>query len=92
MKRFQLTLDKNHELRIPSDILEELLNAPGSVLEVQIDGSNTLFLKSIVANDSLVEKDGILVHTGVPVGDIESVITEQREARMQELGFIPPKG
>ncbi len=85
MKRFHLKVDENGELRIPPNIVRELSEHSQTLIEVQLTDGRLMLLQSTALDTCITHKDGLLVHTGVPVGDIDSILATLRECRLSEL-------
>ncbi|MCP5007252.1 MAG: AbrB/MazE/SpoVT family DNA-binding domain-containing protein [Planctomycetes bacterium] len=81
------TLDKFGRIVIPKKIREDFNLKPGSPIRIE-EGKEEILLTPVEEEPTLVEKDGVLVFTGVPTEDIENQVVEIRKQRSQSLrGF-----
>lgn len=82
----KLTLDKLGRVVLPKPLRARYGLRPGTELEVS-EGAQEFALRPARSSPSLVEIDGILVHQGVPQGelDIAKAIHEDREERFRHL-------
>lgn len=80
-------LDKFGRIVIPKKIREDFNLRPGSPISIE-EGKGEILLKPIEEKPTLIEKDGIMVFTGVPLEDIENHIDVTRQQRSRLLrGF-----
>ncbi len=83
----ETTLDKFGRIVIPKKIREDFDLKPGSPIRIE-EGEKEILLTPVESEPTLIEKDGVLVFTGVPTEDIESQIDLIRKQRSQLLrGF-----
>ena len=83
----ETTLDKFGRIVIPKKIREDFNLKPGSPIRIE-EGKKEILLTPIEEEPTLVEKDGVLVFTGIPTEDIESQVEIIRKQRSQLLrGF-----
>ncbi len=83
----ETTLDKFGRIVIPKKIREDFNLKPGSPIRIE-EGKKEILLTPIEEEPTLVEKDGVLVFTGIPTEDIESQVEIVRKQRSQLLrGF-----
>jgi AbrB family looped-hinge helix DNA binding protein len=82
----RLKLDKLGRVVLPKPLRARYGLRPGTELEIT-EGAQEFALRPAHHGPSLVEIDGILVHQGVPQGelDIAKAIREDREERLQHL-------
>jgi AbrB family looped-hinge helix DNA binding protein len=82
----KLTLDKLGRVVLPKPLRARYGLRPGTELEVS-EGAQQFALRPARSSPSLVEVDGILVHQGVPQGELDVVkaIHEVREERFRHL-------
>ncbi len=81
------TLDKFGRIVIPKKIREDFNLKPGSPIRIE-EGKEEILLTPVEEEPTLVEKDGVLVFTGVPTEDIEKQVDIIRKQRSQLLrGF-----
>ena len=83
----ETTLDKFGRIVIPKKIREDFDLRPGSSIRIE-EGEKEILLTPIEEEPPLIEKDGVLVFTGVPTEDIEGQVDTIRKQRSQLLrGF-----
>jgi len=82
----KLKLDKLGRVVLPKPLRARYGLRPGTELEVS-EAAQEFALRPARSGPSLVEIDGILVHQGVPHGELDIVkaIREDREERLQHL-------
>lgn len=84
----EATIDKFGRIVIPKKIRENFnLRRPGSPDRIE-EGKDEILLKPIDGEPTLIEKDGVLVFTGVAMESIEKQLEAIRQKRSQVLrGF-----
>lgn len=83
----ETTLDKFGRIVIPKKIREDFNLKPGSPIRIE-EGKKEILLTPIEEEPTLIEKDGVLVFTGIPTEDIGSQLDKIRKQRSQLLrGF-----
>jgi AbrB family looped-hinge helix DNA binding protein len=82
----RLKLDKLGRVVLPKPLRARYGLRPGTELEIT-EGAQEFALRPARNSPSLVEIGGILVHQGVPQGELDIVkaIREDREERLQQL-------
>ena len=82
----RLKLDKLGRVVLPKPLRARYGLRAGTELEI-VEGAQEFALRPARSGPSLVELGGILVHQGVPKGelDIVNAIREDREERLQDL-------
>jgi AbrB family looped-hinge helix DNA binding protein len=82
----RLKLDKLGRVVLPKPLRARYGLRAGTELEI-VEGAQEFALRPARSGPSLVEVGGILVHQGVPKGelDIVNAIREDREERLQHL-------
>ena len=82
----KLKVDKLGRVVLPKPLRARYGLRPGTELEIT-EGAREFALRPLRSGPSLVEIDGILVHQGVPQGELDIVksIREDREERLQHL-------
>jgi AbrB family looped-hinge helix DNA binding protein len=82
----RLKLDKLGRVVLPKPLRARYGLRAGTELEI-VEGAQEFALRPVRSGPSLVEVGGILVHQGVPKGelDIVNAIREDREERLQHL-------
>jgi AbrB family looped-hinge helix DNA binding protein len=83
----RLKLDKLGRVVLPKPLRARYGLRPGTELEIT-ESAGEFALRPAKSGPNLVEVGGILVHQGVPQGDLDIVkaIGEDREERIQHLG------
>jgi AbrB family looped-hinge helix DNA binding protein len=86
----RLKLDKLGRIVLPKPIRNRYGLRPGTELEI-VEGAQEFALRPTRSSPSLVEVGGVLVHQGIPLGDLDIVasIRDEREERLQHLGGMP---
>lgn len=77
----QLNIDKFGRVVLPKAIRDELGLAPGAVISVRRT-EHGIELEPVREKPALMDRDGVLVHTGEAVGDLEKAVSRAREDRM----------
>ena len=77
----ETVLDRFGRVVLPKKIREALGLAPGTALRVE-EASGGVHLRPLADDPQLVEKDGVLVFSGRPTGDLEKAVREHRELRL----------
>jgi len=82
----ELQIDRAGRIVVPKKVREHLGLKPGSSLRLE-ERANSLVLYKVDDQPSLMEVDGLLVHTGkLPAGyDWNSLVEQDREERILEL-------
>lgn len=80
----QVAIDKFGRVLIPKVIRRHLGIKPGSILQIE-EHADDILLKLVEAKSPLERKQGVLVFTGEATEDLESVIQQERERRLEDL-------
>jgi AbrB family looped-hinge helix DNA binding protein len=80
----ETTLDRFGRILIPKKIREDLDLKPGTQIRIEETGQ-TIILKPVRGEPNLVLKNGVLVYSGTPVGDLETVLERHRKERAKSL-------
>src|SRR5260370_4710776 len=82
----KLKLDKLGRVVLPKPLRARYGLRPGTELEIS-EGAQEFALRPARSGPSLVETGGILVHQGVPQGELDfaKALREDREERLQHL-------
>lgn len=85
----KLKLDKLGRVVLPKPLRARYGLRPGTELEIS-EGAQEFALRPARSVPSLVDVDGILVHQGVPHGELDIVkaIRDEREERLHNLSGI----
>ena len=78
------TLDKFGRIVIPKEIRDDFNLKPGSQIRIE-EGDQAIILKPVTGETSLHLKDGVLVFSGTPLGDIDKALEKHRESRLKKL-------
>ncbi|MDM8531256.1 hypothetical protein QUF63_08785 [Anaerolineales bacterium HSG25] len=81
----ELTLDEQNRLIIPTILEQHWHLKPGMQLVIETDKNGRLYIRLPVAMPQLVNKEGVFVVQAELVGDIEQVINQDREQRIQTV-------
>ncbi len=77
-------LDRFGRIVIPKQLRDNLGLGPGSILELVADGQG-IVLRPVASEPHLREKNGVLVFTGLAVGDLSEAVRSQREERIRDV-------
>lgn len=80
----EATLDRFGRIVIPKRVREGLGLQAGSVLEIE-ERERHIVLTVRREEPDMVREDGVLVHTGEAVGDLEQAVETQRQARSVDV-------
>ncbi len=78
----ETTLDKFGRIVIPKEIRDDFNLRPGSQIRIE-ESDQAIILKPVAGEPSLHLKDGVLVFSGIPMGDLEKAHETHREDRMK---------
>jgi AbrB family looped-hinge helix DNA binding protein len=84
-----LKIDHAGRIVVPKRLRDRLNLYPGSQLEVE-EAPNGIFLRPTRRRASLIEKDGILLHLGVPPTsfDWHRIVDVEREDRLRDIAGL----
>jgi AbrB family looped-hinge helix DNA binding protein len=80
----ETTLDRFGRILIPKKIREDFNLKPGTQMRIE-ETDQTIVLKPVRGEPNLVLKDGVLVYSGKPMGDLEKAIEKHREERAKSV-------
>ena len=80
----EATLDKFGRIVIPKEIRDDFNLRPGSQIRIE-ESEQAIILKPVAGEQNLHWKDGVLVFTGVPMGDLEKALGKHRGDRLKSL-------
>lgn len=83
----QVTLDKFGRILIPKKIRDDFNLRPGSPISIE-EGKEEILLKPVEEEPTLIEQDGVLVFTGIPLGNLENQLNSIREQRSKSIRGI----
>jgi len=81
----QTTIDRFGRIVLPKKLRDDFNLAPGSQIHIEESGQE-IILKPIHGEPNLRLKEGILVFTGVPVGDLNNAVAKHRKERLTSFG------
>ncbi len=73
----ETTLDKFGRIVIPKKIRDDFNLKPGSQIHIE-ESEQTIILKPVAGEPSLHWKDGVLVFSGAPMGDLDKALEKHR--------------
>ncbi len=79
------TLDNFGRIVIPKKIRKNFNLKPGTRIRIE-ENDQTITLKAIHEEPTLVWKDKVLVYSGTIVGDIDETLKKHREERIKMVG------
>lgn len=79
------TLDRFGRIVIPKKVRDNLDLGPGSQMRIE-EIDNGIVLKPVHGEPNLIEKDGVLVFSGVSLGNIEDTLAKHRMDRSNAVG------
>ena len=82
----ETTLDKFGRVVIPKPIRDGLGLHPGSILEIKEEDQG-IFLTQVQEEPRVVMKKGVLVFSGVGIGDIKEAIRSHRKERLNQEAY-----
>lgn len=82
----ETTLDRFGRIVIPKSVREDLGLKPGAVLQIEQDGEKIL-LEPLHPKPHVVDKKGVLVFSGLAIGDIAAAIDDHRKQRLRKIGL-----
>ena len=80
----EATIDKFGRIVIPKEIRDDFDLKPGSQIRIE-ESEQAIILKPVVGEPNLHWKDGLLVFSGVPMGDLEKTLEKHREDRLRNI-------
>ena len=80
----ETTLDRFGRIVIPKEIRDDFNLKPGSQIRIE-ESDQVIILKPLQGEASLHWKDGVLVFSGTPLGDLSKELEKHREDRAKNL-------
>jgi len=80
----ETTLDKFGRIIIPKQIRDRLGLKTGEILEVE-ELENKVLLKPVKEESSLKVKEGVIVFSGISIGDVSEAVRTLRTERINEI-------
>ncbi|MCD6570474.1 MAG: AbrB/MazE/SpoVT family DNA-binding domain-containing protein [Deltaproteobacteria bacterium] len=81
----ETALDKFGRIVIPKKIREHFNLEPGTQIRIEENGQ-TIVLKPVHGEPNLILKEGVLVFSGTPTGNLDEALTKHREKRIKSVG------
>jgi AbrB family looped-hinge helix DNA binding protein len=81
----QTTIDRFGRIVLPKKLRDDLNLEPGSQIQIEESGQE-IILKPIHGEPNLRLKEGVLVFSGVAIGDINNAVEKHRAERLKSLG------
>jgi len=79
------TLDRFGRIVLPKKLRDDYNLEPGSQILIE-ESDHKIILKPIHGEPNLRLKEGVLVFTGVPLGDLNKAVTKHRAERLRSFG------
>ena len=76
----ETTLDRFGRIVIPKEIRDDFDQKPGSQIRIE-ESDQVIILKPMQGESNLHWKDGVLVFSGTPLGDLAKGLEKHREGR-----------
>ena len=80
----ETTLDRFGRIVIPKVIRDDFNLKPGSPIRIE-ESDQVIILKPIQGDANLHWKDGVLVFSGTPLGDLSKELEKHRQDRAKDL-------
>ena len=80
----ETTLDRFGRIVIPKVIRDDFNLKPGSPIRIE-ESDQVIILKPIQGEANLYWKDGVLVFSGTPLGDLSKELEKNRQDRAKDL-------
>ena len=80
----ELMIDAAGRVVLPQPVRRQFHLMRGSTVELEV-GTETIVLRPHAQRPTLAEEKGLLVHEGVPAGDLLRSVNEDRDRRDREV-------
>jgi AbrB family looped-hinge helix DNA binding protein len=80
----ETTIDRFGRIVIPKEIRDDFNLKPGSPIRIE-ESDQVIILKPLQGEVNLHWKDGVLVFSGTPLGDLTKALEKHREDRVKKL-------
>ena len=80
----ETTLDRFGRIVIPKKIRNDFNLKPGDQIRIE-EREQDIILKPVVGEPNLHWKDGVLVFSGVPIGELGDALEKHRDDRAKNL-------
>ena len=81
----QTTIDRFGRIVLPKKLRDDFNLEPGSQIQIEESGQE-IILKPIHGEPNLRLKDGVLIYSAVPLGDLNDALAKHREGRLKSFG------
>ena len=81
----QTTIDRFGRIVLPKKLRDDFNLEPGSQIHIEESGQQ-IILKPIHGEPNLRLKEGVLVYSGIPQGDLNNALAKHREERLKSFG------
>lgn len=81
----QTTIDRFGRIVLPKKLRDDFNLEPGSQIHIEESGQE-IILKPIRGEPNLRLKEGVLVFSGIPLGDLSNALAKHREERLKSFG------
>ena len=81
----ETTLDKFGRIVIPKRVRDDLGLKPGAILKIE-QADQGILMEPVNEGPHVVVKNGVLVFSGTPTGDIVGAIQLNRQERLKKAG------
>ena len=78
------TIDRFGRIVLPKKLRDDFNLEPGSQIQIEESGQE-IILKPIHGEPNLRLKEGVLVFSGVPLGDLNQALAKHREERLKSF-------
>jgi AbrB family looped-hinge helix DNA binding protein len=83
----QTTIDRFGRIVLPKKLRDDFNLEPGSQIQIEESGQQ-IILKPIHEEPNLRLKEGVLVFSGVPLGDLNNALAKHREDRLKSFDKV----
>jgi len=80
----QATIDRFGRIVLPKKLRDDFNLEPGSQIQIEESGQE-IILRPIHGEPSLRSKEGVLVFTGVALGEIDKAVEKHRTERLKSF-------
>jgi len=80
----ETTLDRFGRIVIPKEIRDDFNLKPGSQIRIE-ESDQVIILKPLEGEPNLHRKEGVLVFSGTPLGDLSEALEKHREDRAKSV-------
>lgn len=80
----ETTIDRFGRIVIPKEIRDDFNLKPGSQIRIE-ESDQVIILKPLEGEPNLRRKEGVLVFSGTPLGDLGDALEKHREDRAKSV-------